>query len=79
MQGRSRGATVRCRHGGGMAHHGGLDAGGVEHEGALDLGRAQAVAAHVEHVVHAARDPVVPGRGVGVEIGVRGQGLGVRG
>mmetsp|Transcript_36706 Transcript_36706/g.86599 ORF Transcript_36706/g.86599 Transcript_36706/m.86599 type:complete len:397 (-) Transcript_36706:816-2006(-) len=42
------------------AHHRRLHAGRVQHEGRLDLGGAQPVAAHVEHVVDAAGDPVVP-------------------
>ena len=54
----------------------------MQHERALDLGRAQAVPRHVDHVVHAARDPVVAvgvaaaavagevGAGVGREVGV---------
>ena len=31
----------------------------IEHYGRLDLGRADPVARHVDHVVHAAGDPVV--------------------
>src|SRR5947208_4615477 len=41
------------------ADHRGLGHRLVRHQSALDLGRAQAVARHVEHIVHAAGDPVV--------------------
>mmetsp|Transcript_3083 Transcript_3083/g.10143 ORF Transcript_3083/g.10143 Transcript_3083/m.10143 type:complete len:416 (+) Transcript_3083:290-1537(+) len=43
----------------GHPHHGGLHARRVRHEGRLDLRGAQAVARHVEHVVHPARDPII--------------------
>lgn len=37
---------------------GGFDAGAVGGERRFDLGRSDAVAAHVDHVVHSARDCV---------------------
>ena len=40
-------------------HHGRLCAQVVAHQRALHLGSADAVARHVDHVVHAAQDPVV--------------------
>ena len=70
-----------------VAHHRRLRAGGVRHQRALHLRRADAVPAHVDHVVHPARDPVVAvrvapaavacensGRAVGVKWVRRGGG-----
>src|SRR5690606_7934368 len=43
----------------GEADHGGLGDGRVRDEGAFDLGGAHAVAGDIDHVIHAAGDPVV--------------------
>ena len=42
-----------------VTDHGGFGDAGVQHQGRFDFGGAQAVAGHVEHVVHPAGDPVV--------------------
>src|SRR5690606_31348692 len=69
------------------ADNGGLRHLGVGHQRAFDLRRAHAVAGDVQHVVHAAGDPVIPVpvaaaavagevfAGVGAEIGLEEAGV----